>query len=193
MMMNKMMKKMAAALLAAVMTVTAAGVIAHANDGMGVDTMNVSVSEHSSVGRIISSSANVRTAPSTDYRVLETLSYGDDIYIDGFTSNGWYRIETTDPEYGGLTCGYIYSGLVSEEKSSPSKEDILNGKTAVVNIASGYLALRSSPYWTDDNANVIEELYKGQRFTITEYNGQYAYGYSHATGRYGYVNANYLI
>ncbi len=191
-MMNKMMKKLAAALLAAAMAVTAAGVIAHANDGMGVDSMNVSVSEYSGVGHIVSSTANVRTAPSTDYRVLESLSYGDVIYYDGYTSNGWYRIETADPVYGGLTCGYIYGGLVSEGNNYPVEDASTYSNTKTVGVASGYLALRTTPKWTDDNSNVIEELYNGQKFTITEYHGQYVYGYSNTTGRYGYVNANYL-
>ncbi len=189
-MMNKMMKKMAAALLAAVMAVTAAGVIAHANDGMGVDSMNVSVSEDSGVAHIVSSSANVRTAPSTDNRILETLSYGDVIYYDGYTSNGWYRIETSDPVYGGLTCGYIYGGLVSEGDDFLI-EDVTDF-TYTVGVASGYLALRTTPKWTDDNSNVIEEMYNGQKFTVTEYHGQYVYGYSNKTGRYGYANADYL-
>ncbi len=194
-MMNKMMKKLAAAFLAGAMAVTAAGVIAHANDGMGVDTMNVSVSAYNGVGYITSSTANVRTAPSTDNRILETLSCGDEIYFDGYTSNGWYRIETSDPVYGGLTCGYIYSGLVSEGSVGNAymyEEESTYSYTATVNVASGYLALRNSPNWTDDNSNVIEEMYNGQKFTITEYHGQYVYGFSNATGRCGYANVDYL-
>ncbi len=192
-MMNKLTKKVAVTLAAATMAISATGVIAHANDGMGVDTMNVSVSEYNGVGHIVSSSANVRTAPSTDQRILYSLNYGNEINFDGYTSNGWYRVETTDPVYGGFTYGYIYGGLVSVGDDFVYEDSSSYMNTKTVGVASGYLALRTTPAWTDDNSNVIEELYTGQKFTITEYHGQYVYGYSNTTGCWGFVNADYLF
>ncbi len=191
-MMNKLMKKLAVALTAATMTITATGIATYANDGMGINTMDVSVNECSGVRYITSSTANVRTAPSTDYRILDTLNYGDAITVDGYTSNGWYRIETSDPVYGGLTCGYIYGGLVSTDAQQSDEEESSYSHVVTVSVPSGYLALRNSPNWTDDDSNVIEELYSGQKFTITEYHGQYVYGFSNSTGRCGYVNADYV-
>ncbi len=113
-MMNKFLKKAAISFAAATIALTSVAFSVSANDGMGVDAMNVTVSESYGPAYIISEvGANVRVSPSTNSRILNTLGFGESVEITGYTSNGWYQVFTTDKAYGGESTGYIWSELVS--------------------------------------------------------------------------------
>lgn len=85
------------------------------NDGMGVDAMNVTTEDWADTVMVVNNAAgaNVRTAPGTEARILKTLTDGTKVTINGKTSNGWYRISTSDPQYGGECAGYISGNLLT--------------------------------------------------------------------------------
>lgn len=61
-----------------------------------------------------------------------------------------------------------------------------------VNVASGYLALRTEMAY--DDRNIIAELYNGDIVEFVQNgNGTYWYVYSPKHNKYGYVNSNYLV
>lgn len=90
------------------------------NDGMGVDSMNVTTEDWADTVMVVNNAAgaNVRTAPTTDARILYTLNNGIKVIVNGKTSNGWCRINAADPVYGGETAGYIAAHLLAVECSS---------------------------------------------------------------------------
>lgn len=114
-------KKIAAAFIAAAIALTFA-LPAFANDGMGIDTMNVTTEDWADTVMVVNNQAgaNVRTAPTTaeNGRILFNLANGTRIIVNGKTSNGWYRIITVDPVYGGECCGYISGNLLSFENTA---------------------------------------------------------------------------
>lgn len=65
------------------------------------------------------------------------------------------------------------------------------GNTYRVQVAKGYLALRTDKSF--DEANEIGELYTGDTVEVLDYSdGGYWYVYAAKLGRYGYVNNDYL-
>ncbi len=181
-MMNKMMKKIAVALTVATMTIAATGVSAHAytqyvNNDIGL---------------------NVRVRPDQNSTRLGGLQSGDAVDVIRDAGNGWIAIN-----YGGRVA-YVRDCLSDYRVSQNTQntQNTQNNNTAsaaqsykslyTVNVPSGYLALRNTPCWTDNDSNVIEEMYNGQNFTAVEKNGQYWWGFSNSTGVWGYVNSAYL-
>lgn len=66
------------------------------------------------------------------------------------------------------------------------------GTTYTVQVAKGYLALRTAPAY--DERNEIGELYTGDVVTVQDTsNGQYWWVYSPKYGKSGYVNKDYLV
>ena len=64
-------------------------------------------------------------------------------------------------------------------------------REAVVRVSKGYLALRTAPYYSEDNE--IGELYTGDHVVVQYTENGYAYVYSLKHCAYGFVNAKYLI
>ena len=137
-MVKRFLKKLAAAILIGTLAVTGTSAASvSANDG-GIDSLGVTTQEISRTMYVVGEAgANVRSAPSTDYRILAHYATGACIQVNGRTSNDWYRITTTDPVYGGTTYGYISGGLLSSSYA-PS------GKVYTVSVNS-FLSLRTGP------------------------------------------------
>ena len=193
-MMNKLMKKIAAMLLIGTLSATAiSAATVSANDGSGIEQLGVTTTSMDRTMYVCNSAgANVRTAPSTDYRVIRKLSNGTAVHVTGKTSNGWYQIYTTDPTYGGETVGYISEGLLSSSSSVQSTS--ADSKTFTVYGVDCFLALRTSPCYDDDN--IIGRLYEGDtvRVSYEERTSGNTYWWVTAPdlGRSGYVNSKYL-
>lgn len=67
-----------------------------------------------------------------------------------------------------------------------------SGNTYRVQVAKGYLALRTDKSFNE--ANEIGELYTGDTVEVLDYSDpDYWYVYSAGLGRYGYVNRDYLV
>lgn len=219
-MMNNMMKKATIVIAAAVMALTSMACIASANDGMGIDAMtaDVAVQDMHSQKYVASEwGANVRTAPTTDARVVKTLDFNDQVFITGVTSNGWYQISESDPVYGGVGSYYICGDLVSDEAQYEQNYGYASGITAegefrtnnagtpdYVNTmenrdyketytvcVDGYLALRSEPAFNYDNE--FAQLHTGDVVNVKENYGTYWCVYVPETGMLGFVNSNYLV
>ncbi len=125
-MMNKMMKKVAMVFAAATMAIAGSSMIVSANDGMGIDalTPDVTVQDMSSEGIVMSLvGARVRTAPTDEAKIVDTLKFGEKVEISGKTSNDWYQVITTDPVYGGTGTHYIYGGLLGDTKLAAPKQE----------------------------------------------------------------------
>ena len=134
-MMNRIAKKAGILFAAAAMALTSvSGVTAFANDGTGIEAMDVTATDITPVTMYVTapSGANVRTAPGTSGRILKALAYNTAVTATGKTSNGWYRFTTTDPLYGGQLFGYISGSLLSTSKQSSN-----SSSSAAYGYASG--------------------------------------------------------
>ncbi len=162
--------------------------------------------------------ANVRTKPDVSGDIITTLEFNSAVKVDGKTSNGWYQVIVANPK-GGESGGYISGDLLTTTKnavpdvtpdgvnphytwikethsSNTSKEKAARGQmshdndTFVVNVQSGYLALRSAPQ-TDPN-NEIAQIENGKMVHVEEYGEQFDYVYVPSIDKHGYVNNDYL-
>ena len=193
--MNKMMKKIAIAFAAAAMTITGICGVASANEIKYVSN---------DIG------VNVRQAATADSPRLGGLYKGDAVDVID-VNNGWARINYngrvayvtngalsyTKPAAQNSSVNNTYSWIKETNSSNTSRIQQQRGQmshdnnTFTVNVASGYLALRSGAY--TDPSNEIGQLYNGQMVQVQQFGSQFDYVYVPATGAYGYVNNDYLI
>ena len=185
---NNITKKIAAMLLIGALSTASVTAAVSANDGTGIEQMDVTVTSLDQTMYVNNSAgANIRTAPGTDYRVLKKLSNGTAVHVTGKTSNGWYQTYTTDPVYGGETAGYISGGLLTSSGSTSTKTYTVHGVDC-------YLALRTARCY--DDSNIIGKLYEGETVQVSsdQYNSGNTYWWVTAPslGKSGYVNSEYL-
>ena len=209
-MMNKMMKKVAIVIAAATMAMAGSTVVAHANDGMGIEavTPNVTVQDMNAEKFVVAvSGANVRTAPSTDAKIVNVIGFNEKVEVLGKTSNGWYQVWTRD-SLGGEGTYYISGDLLSDNKQAVNRQEsrqevrnVVKGQTYTTHVEKGYLALRNKPSYDDNNE--FGQLWNGSTVIVTDNQcgdyvlvtvthcakGEYS---ANVEGRVGYVNANYL-
>ena len=122
------------------------------------------------VYRTISDAVNLRTGPSTAYRLIMTIPEGARVQVL-CTKNGWYKVI-----YSGRT-GYIAPGHFVGQKS------VRYTKTAAY--------LRSTPYMDPQNRNVILTIPANRAVTIiSEANASWYY--AEYNGRRGYVGKKVL-
>ncbi|MBR2529038.1 MAG: SH3 domain-containing protein [Blautia sp.] len=140
----------------------------------------------------------LRTAPAYAYEnEIGELYNSDTVDVLDYSGTYWY---VYSPKYG--RNGYVNSSyLVYAGSSGPtytSSSSSSSGKPAPVtngiygvNVASGYLALRTSMEYND--ANIIGELYNTDTVQyMSAGNADYWYVYSPRLVKYGYVNCSYL-
>ena len=65
-----------------------------------------------------------------------------------------------------------------------------NWCSAVPNVRTGYLAIRSYPSY--DDSNILDEIYPGSVFRINTFRWSGSYVWAKFNGTYGWVNADYL-
>ncbi len=179
---NKMMKKVAIVLGAAMLAVTGPACIAHATDGEHTQTEYVNVN----------SFLAVRTAPDVNAPQVGELHNGQDVEVSGYT-NGWAEIN-----YNGRK-SYVCANYLSSQKPANSNLNWLktDSNTATkreyrVHVDHGYLALRTTP--TFDSSNEIAQLQNGTKIELIN-NGEGTYWSVRvpSTNQTGYVNSNYLV
>ena len=121
---------------------------------------------------------NVRTGPSTDYRVITSLSNGTTVTVTG-SSGSWYRIS-----YGSGKSGYVYSKYLRLEG-----DNITWPVTAKVTEGGVPLNLRQKA--TTASA-ILAKIPRGSSIRIT---GQYNSSWYSAeyNGKSGYVYADYIL
>ncbi len=178
--MMKKIKKMAAALSAALMIAVspAAGLmmpattVAAANIG---DVFTVHVND----GYLA-----LRTAPAYDYsNEIGSLYNGETVTVNGQQTGDYVWVYSS--KYG--RSGYVnWNYLVGYTSSSAA-----SATHQVSGLKSGYLALRTAAAY--DNNNIIGKLYNGDYVTVTGgTSGNYVWVTSSSLGKSGYVNKNYL-
>ena len=131
----------------------------------------------------------LRTAMAYDSsNEIGSLYSGDTVYVQQYSSsNYWYVYSPKLGKYGYVNCSYLIGGGSSGSSSSGT----VSGTSYTVNVASGYLALRTAMAY--DSSNEIGRLYSGETVYVQQYSSSdYWYVYSPKLGKYGYVNANYL-
>ena len=125
----------------------------------------------------------LRTAKAYDYRnEIGELYTGDTVELqDASDATYWY---VYSPKHG--RSGYVNKNYLIGAGSSSG------GATWTVNVATGYLALRTAKAY--DYRNEIGELYTGDTVQVQDTSdATYWYVYSPKYGRSGYVNKNYLV
>ena len=148
----------------------------------GTNTSTSTMNESGTVVNI-TSSLNVRSAPSTSSSIIGHLSNGAKVTVIG-TSGDFYAIKYNN------TTGYVSKNYVKLGGSSSSGTNTSTGTTnqtgRVVNVTSN-LRVRSAP---STNASVLGYLLNGQIVTITGSSGDfYAINYN---GKTGYVSKGYI-
>lgn len=78
---------------------------------------------------------NIRTGPSTSYQKMGTIAKGQDFYVKGKCSNGWYLIDF------GSKDGYISSKYIIEKDVGSDNDDEI-GRKKVINQSGEKVSLR---------------------------------------------------
>lgn len=127
----------------------------------------------------------LRERPSySDQNEIGALYTGDTVtLLDRYNSKYWWVYSPKLGRYGYVNKNYL----------DYSYETVnVNYGTYSVKVNSGYLALRTAPYYNENNE--IGELYTGDTVTVKDKsNGTYWWVYSPKYNKDGYVNKNYLV
>lgn len=121
---------------------------------------------------------NVRTGPSTSYRVITSLNNGTTVTVTG-SSGSWYKIS-----YGSGKSGYVYGRylkLAGDTVTYPVTAKVTNGTVP--------LNLRQK---ATTSSGILAKIPRGSSIRITgKYNSSwYAAEYN---GKSGYVYASYIV
>lgn len=102
---------------------------------------------------VSSNTLNLRSGPSTNYSILTSLSYGDNVQVIETTNSYWYKVRV------GSTVGYVYSSYLSYKNPSYSTND--------------YFSSPSSTY-SNSNYNTYSNSMGGSNYSNTYH--PYGYG-----------------
>ncbi len=136
-------------------------------------TASISLASDESVGIIKANSLNVRSGPSTSDSVLFTVKKGEKVHILE-SSNGWYKIKTSNNKYGWASGKYI--DIDNKEQLSLKKKVNVDG-----------LNMRSGPSTSYRVIKVLEINHEVE--VISEFKG---WSKIKSDGRLGYVATKYL-
>ena len=114
------------------------------------------------------------------------LYSGDQVVVtDKSDSTYWYVYAPSLKKYGYVNRNYLVGG-------GGSSGGTTGGTPMTVQVASGYLALRTAKAY--DSSNEIGELYSGTQVLVQDTSDStYWYVYAPSLNKYGYVNKNYLV
>jgi len=157
---------------------------------------------------VSSNSLNVRSGPSTNYSVLTSLSYGDDVQVLETTNSSWTKVIANS------TVGYVYSSYLSFSKPSYSTSDYFSTPSTTFSNDYNTYSNTSNLYTTTNyvntstlnvrsgastNYSVITSLSYGDQVEVIEATNSswtkvkvsYFDGYSFKT-KTGYVYSDYI-
>ena len=133
----------------------------------------------SNIGTVTASSLNVRSGPSTSYKIVTTVKKNDKVNILQ-SSNGWYKIETTSGKQGWASSSYISISNNDTNNNTNISENI-----AIVNTDG--LKFRTG---AGTSYSIIKVLNKGEKVeVISESAGWSKVRYD---SRLGYVASQYI-
>ncbi len=126
---------------------------------------------------VSSNTLNLRSGPSTNYSILTSMSYGDDVEVLQTINSNWTKVRANS------TIGYVYSSYLSFSNLSYSTSDyfLTPSTTFSKDFSNNY-----SNYEDDEIANQILEIRKKYKYIqeqkdylikrIIITNGSYEYG-----------------
>ena len=133
----------------------------------------------SNIGTVTASSLNVRSGPSTSYKIVTTVKKNDKVNILQ-SSNGWYKIETASGKQGWASSSYISISNNDTNNNTNISENI-----AIVNTDG--LKFRTG---AGTSYSIIKVLNKGEKVeVISESAGWSKVRYD---SRLGYVASQYI-
>ena len=133
----------------------------------------------SNIGTVTASSLNVRSGPSTSYKIVTTVKKNDKVNILQ-SSNGWYKIETASGKQGWASSSYISISNNDTNNNTNTSENI-----AIVNTDG--LKFRTC---AGTSYSIIKVLNKGEKVeVISESAGWSKVRYD---SRLGYVASQYI-
>ncbi len=137
-----------------------------------------------SIGVISAGALNVRSGPSTRYRLVGRLTQGQRVAVLG-SSGAWYRITFGDGE-AWVHGDYVGNGGTSTPPPQPRPQPQPTG--VVHTVTASALNMRTGP--STSNA-VIRRLMRGNQVSVTRTSG----GWSEVVhqGRSGWVSSRYLV
>ncbi len=132
----------------------------------------------------------LRTAPywSDSNIIYQIWTNGTELCMTGQYSGDYgYCYCPKAGMYGWVNVKYTYGAGSAPSTSSST----CYASTRYSCVSSGYLALRTAPYWSD--SNIIYQIWtNGTKLCMTgQYSGDYGYCYCPAAGMYGWVNVKY--
>lgn len=100
------------------------GKTATGNSDTYLENYNNSTYNNSITYYVNSNTLNLRSGPSTNYSVLTSLSYGDNVEVLETTNSYWYKVKV------GSFVGYVYSSYLNFIISSDTNNDDFSTSTA---------------------------------------------------------------
>ncbi|OKP96628.1 C40 family peptidase [Paenibacillus sp. P46E] len=133
-----------------------------------------SVSVSAAQTGVIVSSVRLRTAPSTNGKVLKYLNKGDQVVILEETNSYWYKVRTVDGDVGYTSRGEQYIQVAAAQAV----------QTAVIQAT---VRLRDTP---STSGQITGYLYKDDQVAILEVPNSYWYKVRTANGNVGYTSSS---
>ncbi len=139
----------------------------------------------------------LRSTPerANDTNVIGQMYTGYSVFVvDSSTGTYWYCYCPTLGMYGYTDSRYLVNYYPGSTTNTQPSSDY---SVWTVSVASGYLAMRSSPERANDT-NVTGQLYSGDTvrvysYSYTNFTDTYWYVYSPKLGMWGYVDSNYIF
>lgn len=127
-------------------------------------------------------SLNVRSGPSTSYKVVSSLKNGTTVKVSG-SSGSWYKVEYSSGKTGYVSGQYL--------KFSGSSSSASTGYPVTATVTNGGVPLKLRQRATTASS-ILANIPRGSKITIT---GKYNSSWYTATynGKSGYVYSSYII
>ncbi len=133
----------------------------------------------SNIGTVTASSLNVRSGPSTSYRIVTTVKKNEKVNILQ-SSNGWYKIETASGKQGWASSSYISISNSNINNNTNTSSNMATVNTNGLNFRNG----------AGTSYSIIKVLNKGEKVElISESNGWSKVKHD---SRLGYVASRYI-
>lgn len=105
---------------------------------------------------------NVRSMPTTDSSVLDTLEKGQIVDIKGLTEDqNWYEVQLSNGQKG-----YVSKDYITLNNEVESKTPVVSASIGYIDTNTGNLNVRSN---ASANSSILTSLPKGEKVTILDY------------------------
>ena len=152
---------------------------------LGIVLSGTSVFANTKTGKVIASTLNIRSGPSTDNSIIGYVHKGEKVEIVG-SSNGWYKVKLSNGKIGWGSENYINIDDETNIENTDIQENISDNNTGIV--TADALNVRSGPSTSYGKVLIV---HKGQNVDILETSNGW-YKIKLQDGQIGWASSSYI-